>query len=93
MPVTLTEAATLFAQTQPPIALDTFAERIGKCPETILRWKAAGMIEVTNIQGKNYILPHHIMIFNARAEAGEFGKEMKHVKELKSRRNQPRKPR
>jgi hypothetical protein len=87
---TLTKEAELYARCQPPVALDVFAERIGKCPETVIRWRDAGMIRVHNINGKNYLLAVDVMLFNARLVAGEFAKEPLHIRSLRSRRNKAR---
>lgn len=82
--------AVLFAQCQPPIALSAFAERMGVCPDTVLRWRDAGMVRLDNLNGKNFLLPEEVMLFNARLRAGEFAKDLPHIRTIKSRRNQPR---
>ena len=58
----------------PPIALDTFIERVGISPTTAWRWRKSGMLKTINICGRQYVAADELIRFNQRAAAGEFAK-------------------
>ena len=60
---------------QPPMALDLFIERMGITRSTAWNWRKQGKLRTVNISGREYVPAKEIVVFNRRAEAGEFHKQ------------------
>jgi hypothetical protein len=87
--VTLSPEEIAWCDSLPPIALDFWAEQMGKTVETVLTWRDQGFIRITTICQRHYVTREETVRFNRRLKAGEFAGEIR-TDELKSSRNQPR---
>lgn len=77
IPLSLKDAERLALEALPPVALEVFAERMGKHPDTLRKWKNMGLLEFTNILGKNYITGESAVLFCRRAKRGDFARDIK----------------
>lgn len=60
-----------------PVALDHWIAQIGRTACTAWRWRKKGWIQTINIAGKHYVTAASAAEFKARAERGEFAKDIK----------------
>jgi hypothetical protein len=67
-----------------PISLDIFLQTSGITDTTAWRWRKKGWLKTSNIAGRVYIFPADLREFNRRAKAGEFAKEHKAPRKVKS---------
>lgn len=88
MAVELTAEERAWCETQPPLALDSFIEQVGRDPATIRVWREKGFFRTYDICGLQYVTRAEMMIFNRRLAAGEFGRPPKPTP--RSSRNLPR---
>ena len=69
------------------IALDKWVEMVGITGVTAWRWRKRGIIQTTNIAGRQYVLPDDHAEFLRRATAGDFAIQPKTPRPPCAKRN------